>query len=182
MENRTGSVGMGAPYEYTVKSTKTKRRAAIRAGLVLVYTLWTVGNVALMLSLLEYLLLFVAFIPASLWALVHFTWRRTDVEYEYSFFGDTLTVSRILGGRARRELVTVPIRELSLILPYDDEHLSQITQFAPRKKLYAVSDLDAPTVYALLWKEDDKRLLLCIEPSEEALKRLRFQNLSAFRR
>ena len=180
MENRMGG-GMSAPYEYTVKSPHTRRRTLARMALILLYALWTVGNLAMMLSYLEYLIVFVAFIPLSLWLLVHFTWRRTFVEYEYSFFGDMLTVSRILGKSARRELVTVKIRDLSMIVPYDDDHLAQIAQFGAKKKYLAVSTLDAPIIYALLWKEDDNKFLLCIEPSEQALKLLRFQNISAFR-
>jgi hypothetical protein len=42
--------------------------------------------------------------------------------------------------------------------------------------------MDAPTIYALLWKEDDEKYLLCIEPDEGMIEVLRRYNVSAFRR
>lgn len=182
MENNTASGGFGVPYECVVRQERTARLIALRVALVVFYVLWTLGNVAVVLLYKNLFGLIAIVLPLSLWLLIFLTWRRTSVEYEYSIFGGTLTVCRILGGKSRKELVTLSIRELSLVIPYDDDHFQPITNFDAKKKIFAVSSLDAPELYVLLWKEDGEKKFLCIEPDEKVIKLLRYHNASAFRK
>lgn len=180
MDTNSGNVNFGIPYEYTVRPAESGALRLKRALLIALYVVWS----ALVLSIaflgsqtVPLLIVFAVTLPL----LVRFTWRYTFVEYEYSFFGGSLTVSRVLKGKSRRELSTVEIRQLSAIVPYDDAHMSQIERFGATKKILAYSSLDAPEIYVLLWTDETKRkYLLCIEPSEKALKILRFYNNSAF--
>ncbi len=172
----------GGTYETVVKRTKNARVVALRVALILALVLWTVGNVALVILHRNLFALVGMVYAVSVWLFVRFAWRRTEAEYEYSVFGGELTVSRILGGSSRRELCCVPLREIAMIVPYDDEHILPITQFGAQKKIYAVSGMDAPVLYALLWKEDDEKFLLCIEPDEGMIGVLKRYNASAFRK
>ena len=181
MENNTSRGGFAFPYETVVKGERSAKVVAIRIALIVFYTLWTLGNVAAVLLHHELLGLILIVLPLTLWLLIRLTWRRTFAEYEYSIFGGTITVSRILGGKTRRVLAEVGIRDLALIAPYDDEHIAPIANFGAKHKSFAVSSLNAPTIYALLWKEDDEKYLLCIEPDEKTLELLRYHNHSAFR-
>ena len=175
-----GSFGGG--YETVVRSAGNARVTVLRIALILALVLWTAGNVALVILHRNLFALVGLVYAVSVWLFVRLAWRRTKAEYEYSVFGGELTVSRILGGSSRRELCRVALRELAMIVPYDDEHIQPITQFGAKRKIYAVSGMDAPTIYALLWKEDDEKYLLCIEPDEGMIEVLRRYNVSAFRR
>lgn len=182
MDTSSGQGSMGAPYEYVIKPKKTAWLIAQRVCLIVFYVLWVAANVAVIILLKKYIALMIAFCSITLWLFYVLTWRRTFVEYEYVIYGGELKVYRIIGNRSRRRLASVDIRSIDAIIPYDDEHLHAIQAFGAKKKAYAVSGLDAPLLYVLLWKDErDVKRLLCMEPTEKAIKLLRYQNISAFR-
>ncbi len=179
MSTDSGFNTNGTPYEYTVAEKKDAKLVFRRITLIALYTLW--GALFLLAGLaLRVIVPFLAFIPLSLWVLVFLTWRLTQVEYEYSFFGGTLTVSRVLGGRSRRELCTLSIRSASDILPYEDTYAQKIENFSAERTVFAASGEDAPDLYCILWTdEENRRNALFFEPTEKALKILRYYNMSA---
>ena len=178
MVNESG-VGVGSSYEYVVAERRSASVIFKRIALVAFYVLWSfflliVGVVTRLAAP------FLAFIPITVWILVFFTWRLTQVEYEIAFFSGTLTVCRILGGRSRKVLAEVTIRELSGVYPYEDPYTARVDSFVPNKEIFAISDANAPELYAALWKDGDgKAWRLWFEPTEKALKILRYYNASA---
>lgn len=169
----------GAPYEYTVAEKKDTKLLFKRITLIAIYVLW--GTLFLFAGFaLRIIVPFLAFIPLSLWVLIFLTWRLTQVEYEYSFFGGVLTVSRVLGGRTRRELCAINIKSASDILPYDDAYMQKIENFSADRTFLAASSNDALNLYCILWTdEENRRNALFFEPTEKALKILRYYNMSA---
>ena len=169
----------GAPYEYTVAEKKDTKLIFKRITLIALYILW--GTVFLLAGFaLRIIVPFLAFIPLSLWILVFLTWRLTQVEYEYSFFAGTLTVSRVLGGRTRKELCNITLRTASEILPYENNYVRKIENFSAERTIFAASSEDAPNLYCLLWNdEENTRCALFFEPTEKALKIMRYYNMSA---
>lgn len=169
----------GAPYEYTVAEKKNGKLVFKRITLIALYILW--GAVFLFAGFaLRIIVPFLALIPLSLWVLVFLTWRLTQVEYEYSFFGGALTVSRVLGGRTRRELCQITIRTLTAALPYENAFIPKIEAYNPQKTIFAASSEDAQNVYCLIWTDGDGCCCsLFFEPTEKALKILRYYNMSA---
>ena len=177
--NSDMGMGSGSAFEYVVAEKKTPALIMKRVILILLYILWAVVLLAggMMIRLV---VPFLAFIPLTLWILVFLTWRFTQVEYEYSFFSGKLTVCRILGGRSRKELVTVTIRELAEIYPATEEFADKANAYQPEKTVYAASSQDSSGLYAATWKDEDgKRNLLWFEPNEKALKILRYYNAAA---
>ena len=169
----------GAPFEYVVEKSKTPTLYFQRITLIALYVLWGVG-LFLIGAATRLLVPFIALVPLSLWVLIFFTWRLTQVEYEYSFFSGELTVTRLLGGRTRRELCRVQIRSLSRVLPYDGEYEAQIKAFGADKVISAVSAESAPTVYVALWGDSEKtRYALLFEPNDKARRILRYYNMTA---
>ncbi len=169
----------GVPYEYTVAEKKSSSLMLKKSALVVLYVLVGIG-LLLVATAVRYLVYMVAFVPIFLWILVFLTWRFTQVEYEYSFFSGKVTVSRILGGRSRRVLCEVLIRELAAVLPYEEEYRQKAEQFGAEKSIYAVSSLDAENLYLLLYApEGGKKHLVCMELNEKALKILKYYNMSA---
>ena len=182
MNDTMRSGGQGTPYEYTVKQKESTALRIKRILLCVLYAVWTLGCLAVILLFKSLIVVMILVCICGLWLMIALTWRRTFVEYEFSIWGGELTVSRILGSRSRRRLFTIEIREIACIVPYDDEHLEAVERFRPEKKTFAISSLDAPELYAVMWKDQaDKRHLLCMEMNERALKSLRHQNAFAFR-
>ena len=101
MNNENSLSASGAPYEYTVKEAHSSALIFKRVTLIAIYALWVAGLV-LAGVLLKAPVPMAAIALISVWVLYFFTWRLTQVEYEYSFFAGTLTVCRVLGGRSRR--------------------------------------------------------------------------------
>ena len=180
MNNSSGWSAGNAPYEYIVSEKKTPLLLFKRAALIVFYALWAIGWLlaGVMIKLIVPLL---AFIPISLWILVFLTWRYTQVEYEYSFFSGELTVSRVLGGRTRRTLCTIKLRDIELLIPCSsDDAAVRIDRFAPQRVIFAASSEDSPTLFAALFKnEDGTSTALYFEPDEKARKIVRYYNATA---
>ncbi len=169
----------GIPYEYAVAEKKGPRLIFKRITLVALYVLWAAGLFVIGVST-RYIVPFLAFVPLTLWGLVFLTWRYTQVEYEYSFFAGELTAARVLGGRSRKELCRITIRTVSAILPYENDQIKRIEAFSAEKTIFAASSEEAERLYVILWKnESGKTLQLFFEPTEKALKLLRYYNPSA---
>ena len=180
MNNSSGWSAGNAPYEYIVSEKKTPLLLFKRAALIVFYALWAIGWLlaGVMIKLIVPLL---AFIPISLWILVFLTWRYTQVEYEYSFFSGELTASRVLGGRSRRTLCTIKLRDIELLIPCSsDDAAVRIDRFAPQRVLFAASSEDSPTLFAALFKsKDGTPTALYFEPDEKARKIVRYYNATA---
>ena len=179
MNNENSLGASGAPYEYTVKEAHSSALIFKRVTLIAIYALWVAGLV-LAGVLLKAPVPMAAIALISVWVLYFFTWRLTQVEYEYSFFAGTLTVCRVLGGRARRVLTEANLRALSSVYPCDEEHMPRIEAYGAECTLFAASSVESPTLYAAMWcDEDNIKSILYFEPNEKALSIMRRHNAAA---
>lgn len=179
MADNSGFHMSGAPYEYTVAEAKGRTLTFKRITLVSLYVLYA-AVLLVVGGAFELIVPLLGFIPITLWMLVFFTWRLTQVEYEFSFFGGVLTVCRVLGGRSRRVLTEVSLRELSSVCVCDDSGALCIERFDPEKTVFAASSPAAPDLCAALWSgEDGTRICLYFQPNEKAVKILRYYNRAA---
>lgn len=181
MDNTSGFGANGAPFEYAVREAPSATLRLKKIALISAYVLWGVLFFAVG-ALTRLLVPVLALVPLSIWIFVFFTWRYTEVEYEYSFFSGTLTVARILGGRTRRTLLEVTIRDLAAVFPYTDENVQKAEQFGAETTWLAASGMDAPDLYVALWqdRETEKKCMLCFNANEKAIKIMRYYNISAF--
>lgn len=179
MNTDSGFGTNGAPYEYTVAEQKNTALLFRRVTLVALYILW--ASVWLVVGIAIRLIApLLAFIPLTLWILIFFTWRLTQVEYEYSFFAGVLTVSRVLGDRSRRTLVEVSLKNLSSVYPCTEEYAERIDAFHADRTVLAASSSESDGLYAALWSDEENgRQTLYFEPNEKALKIIRYYNASA---
>ncbi|MBQ7336250.1 MAG: hypothetical protein IJW92_07250 [Clostridia bacterium] len=181
MNNDSGFGANGAPFEYTVAEAKTNALRMKKITFVAAYVIWGV-TLFIVGSVTKLLLPFIALVPLSLWILVFFTWKYTQVEYEYSFFSGKLTVSKIYGSRTRKKLAEIHIRDLSAVFPYEDANVAKAEAYGAELSIMAASGLEAPSLYIALGQDMDsgKSLMLCFEPNEKALKILKYYNMAAF--
>lgn len=172
-------IGSGMAYEYVVAEKKSMTLFCKRISLILVYILWAVGFLLLGMTT-KLLVPLMAMIPLTLWILVFLTWRFTQIEYELSFFSGVLTVSRIYGGRTRKRLAEITIRDLEGIYPCEEPYTQKINSFGHEKEIFAAGSPDSPNLWAALWKDEEgTKHILWFEANEKALKIFRFYNSSA---
>lgn len=173
------TVGAAAPFEYTVSEQKTGFLLFKRISLIAVYILW--AAILLVAGLLTgQLLVFAVFVPITLCPLIAFSWRRTKVEYEYSFFAGTLTVSRILGGKSRRILTEVALKNLQAVYPCEGDYIERAERFGAKKIVMAASSENAERLCVALWTdENDTKTALYFEPNDRAVRLMHSENYSA---
>ncbi len=174
-------------YEFAVKQRIEGKWRLARIGMLFFY----VAFVGAWLTFGFTLSLFVpllALIPISTWILVFFTWRYVSVEYEYSITGGELTFSKIFGGRSRRTVMTMKLRDAVRIAPLADEaEAARATAYHPEREFSAISSLYAPDIYFILFeyhffegkKQRTRRAIFYFEATAKALQICRFYNASA---
>ncbi len=166
------------PYEYTVGQKKTATVILKRIALIVCYVLWVV-ILLLIGAQIKLIVPLLALIPLSLWIIIFLTWRWTQIEYEYSYFAGTLTVSRILGGRSRKMLCEITLRNLVSVRPCDEDSAARAEAFSSKRPLLAISSADAEGIYVALWNDAEEKRVLYFEPTDKALRIIRSYNMSA---
>ena len=166
-------------HEYVVSPKKQPIWRLKRALMLLTYaayvtTLLIVGlNTKLLVPMM-------ALIPLSTWIIVWLTWRYVSVEYEYSLTGGVMTLNKILGGRSRKKIADIRIKEMTLVAPFEGDVIAQAERYAPERTVDFTSDLQKPEVYFALYETEDKRRgILYFEATEQALRILRYYNSQA---
>ena len=173
-------------FEFTVEQAKEGKWKLARIGMVCLYILYAVAVAVIIGVALPGMVPLFALVPVTLWIIVYFTWRYVSVEYEYSIISGELTFSKIYGGRSRREVMKMRVRDASLIAPLDgDVYSAKATAYQPEKEFSAVSSMTAPDIYFMLFElEDEKtgkknRAIFYFEATAGALKACRFYNQAA---
>lgn len=180
MNENAGFGSAGIPYEYTVSEKKNTALVFKKISLIALYVFWVVG-LLLLGAQIKLILPLLALIPVTLWMLVFFTWRLTQVEYEYSLFAGEMTIARVLGGRSRKTLAKIKLRELCDVYPCrDGANADRIDAFAADRVIFAASSSQSPTLCVTMWKdENDQKSILFFDCNEKAAKILHYYNASA---
>lgn len=114
---------------------------------------------------------------AVLAIVVALTWKYTSLEYEYSITGGIMTLSRIYGGRLRRRLADITVKDASLIAPFEGDYIAQAERYAPERTVDLTADLQHPSVYIMLYETAEKRRgILYFEATDKALRLLSHHN------
>ena len=171
-------------YEFVVEQAKEGKHRLARLGMVSLYVLYCIAW--LVAGLITKLIPLLALVPVTLWIIVYFTWRYVSLEYEYSIMSGELTFSKIFGGRSRRTVMKMRLRDASLIAPLDgDIYSAKATAYQPEVEFSAISSLKAPDIYFMLFELEDeksgkkKRAIFYFEATAGALKCCRFYNQAA---
>lgn len=160
-------------YEYSVMQKSTGKWKMRKAGLIAFYVLFVI--VWFVFGFWSHLFPLLALIPFTTWALVFFTWRYVNVEYEYSMTSGTVTFSNVYGNRSRKSVAEFKIKDCTLIAPLS-ESKDKITAFSPEKIINALSSEDTPDAYVALADMGGKHIAVKFEATAKALKIFRFYN------
>lgn len=163
-------------YEYVVSPAKQpiwrlRRVLAVLGYITYACVVFTLGAIS------KLLVPMLALVPLSTWILVFFTWRYVSVEYEYSFVSGAMTLTKIFGGRSRRSVLEVRIKNMHVIAPYNDTYCPKAQSFNPEKTFCFVSSMQSPDVYfALFETENGQRGIIYFEATRQALKIMKYYN------
>ena len=126
----------------------------------------------------------VALVPVTTWIIIFFTWRYVQVEYEYSITSGILVFTEIYGGRSRKKMLEVHIKDATAILPLSDPRTEiEIERFAPETVYSGVPSKKAEDTYVMLFvdekdktKGQGKHIAFTFVATTQALKVLKYYN------
>lgn len=126
----------------------------------------------------------VALVPVTTWILIFFTWRYVQVEYEYSMTSGILVFTEIYGGRSRKKMMEVHIKDAIAILPLSDPATEeQVNRFAPEIVYSGIPSTKAEDTYVMLFedrkeagKDKGKHVAFTFVATTQALKVMKYYN------
>ena len=165
-------------YERVLPGRSRAKEVLIRV--LFVFSYLAFGALLTLLCLALHALLYLAFLlPLGVGLLAFLTLPFWKKQYEYSFFGESLTVSRIYGGKRRKVLVELNLRDAAAIFPFEEEFRARAEAFGARHSLYAVPDLAAEHLYLILFGEGKEKSILCVALDQNSLAIIGFYNRAA---
>ena len=162
-------------YEYIVKQKSEGVWKLRRVMMILLYMLLPLAFAGTFLALK--LPAVITFLPLLEWMLIFFTWRYVSPEYEYSTLSGEITFTTIYGGRTRKKLFTVNIRDFHKIAPYDEAAEAYVTAQKCTRDFRCMSSLQAPDLYYGIFMLEDEKCVVYFEATEKALKIMKYYNI-----
>lgn len=116
--------------EYVVTQAKEGKNRRLRVLLMTMYLVVIIGLVVILLALK--LVPVVAVVPLLAWPMVHFTWRKVNVEYKYVIAHSRVTFSECFSSGSDKVTIDVPVADFEYIGKLEDSD-QKIRDFAPAK-------------------------------------------------
>ena len=173
-------------YEFAV-AQKAEGRFLVRKILLMILYIVYVG-IALATGLTVRIVVpLLALIPVTLWIIIFFTWRYTNIEYEYSMTSGVLTFTEIYGGRSRKKMAEFRIKDAVAILPLSDEETAKkVQKFDPMINYCAIPQKNARDTYVALYLDENVKIggkprhnAFTFVATGQALKILKYYNPTA---
>ena len=99
-----------------------------------------------------------------------------DLEITLSDTGE-ITFTTIWGGKTRKELFRINIRDFQKIAPYDEAAEAYVTAQKCNRDFRCMSSLQAPDLYYGIFMLGDEKCVVYFEATEKALKILKYYNI-----
>ena len=109
-------------------------------------------------------------------AIVFFTWRYVQIEYEYIILDGEFRMLEVYGSKSMRTLVSTRVSGMTAIAPYDHAHKAAADAVPPSNRIEAVSSMSAPDIYYAIFRDGDEDFVIFFEAIEKTLKVLRYYN------
>ncbi len=116
--------------EYVVTQAKEGKNRRLRSLLLTMYFVVGIGVVATLLAVK--LVPVVAVVPILVWIMVHFTWRKVNVEYKYVIAHSRVTFTECFSSGSDKVTIDVPVVDFDYIGKLEDSE-QKIRDFAPTK-------------------------------------------------
>ena len=161
-------------YEFVVDEKaegKAKLRRVIGRGVILlIITAYVVATCSIHPVL--------AVLPVALLPLVLYFWKQFNVELEYSMTSGIMTFSRIYGGRRRKQVLQLTIKDMKEIAPVTADTQSKLDAMGVKKTYLFQSSVTAPDRYYAVFDKDGDSCVVYFEATQRALQILHYYNHS----
>lgn len=106
--------------------------------------------------------------------IVFFTFRNTNIEYEYDFFGGELTIDKIMSKAKRKRIKVINFNNFEYMAPSDSPRFGNMDSQMDRTYYnYSAHDLEEKTYTALFRGEEKSSMYLEFSPNEELISLIR---------
>ena len=166
-------------YEYVVKPKKDGKNKLLKLALIGLYVIFVLAW--LVFGFVSGFIPLLALVPITTWILVFFTWRYTNVEYEYVVESGIITFSKVYDNRSRKKIAVFDIRSAELIAPAAEHGTHQrVADYDPKYEYFFVTTMEDPDAYTALYVNGDKeRVALSFVADPRMKKTLKFYNSAA---
>lgn len=165
-------------FEYNVEKKPDLTTKLQRLGIVLldiflaIFLLITVNGMFLLIAFCGFALVFSI--------LTFFLYKRTQIEFEYEISGGDFTMSKVYGGRTRKELFSQKISAFHHFAPYTEENFNAAKGNDELKKYVCLSSPDAiDQFFGIFTDENGKKSVVIFQAPKKVISIIRFYNSSA---
>ena len=160
-------------YEKIVPVACVGRHRAVRIAAIIGYVAFALLWVApIIRSFFSPLLIALAVLLEVV--LILCTKKYLNVEYEYFFGGEALTVSTIFSKKSRKTLLKVDLKNMLLVSPCNEDTMREAERLDPQKTVDATGSPDVDNVLMVIFEIDsDTRMLLFLESDEQIVAQFR---------
>lgn len=147
--------------EFTQKKKPTGKVVLARIAIILVCVAlfvvctliaWYMGAISLLLAAIVF----------------YFLWPLTNTEYEYVTSSGDWIFTKITGGKRRKEVLNVKIKDMDIIAPYTSEYADR--RKADKVYDFRESDKQTEDIYFATFDEDGKKAMILFRCTNKALK------------
>lgn len=123
---------------------------------------------------------YIAFIVLVEWILVFFTWRYVSIEYKYETQSGFIKFYNIYGGKKKKLVLDLRIKELSVIAPYDENAFKEAETLQGNNAYYFLSSekQNPNRYYAVFTDNSGRNCTVHFEATQKTLKILHYYNAS----
>lgn len=174
----------GSGYEHIVKQNTEGTLFWRKVGLILAYIIIFTLPTFLILMLCPpffYVPFILVIITLTVIAYL-LTWKYTNVEFEYSIFGDTISFVSIYGKRSRKGKLDICIKDFTEIGKYTDSAEKHLDEVIIEKDHLFISGLEAEHIYYGIFEDGGEKSIVYFECTDKALALLKKYNPSAIRK
>ncbi len=170
-------------YEYTYRPEGGVKLSLLKIGLISLYTVFTLIYLLIFGLLFRAAALLILF-PFLLFAIIKFSYKYTDKEYEILVEAGEMTVAVIYGAVRRRTKKEISLPEATLIARYTDSRMAMVTggNIAEVSDFSGKSDSEDNFIVVYPDSKTGRKHAIIIETDEELRRVLRICNPSAFER
>ncbi len=163
---------------YDVREKGNKKTRLMKIALILGYILFAVLYCCTFLGVFFSLKIpmLIAILPVLIWIISFFTWRYTQIEYEYIIVDGEMRMMKIYGDKNMRLLCKTRVSGMTKIAPYSGEYRVYADKIPEENRVYGVSSMDSPDIYFGIFNEDGKECALFFEATEKTLKVIKHYN------
>lgn len=141
-------------YEYVITPKADSKRTLKKLLFIALYVVFVIAW--LIFGVVTGLATLLALIPVTLWMLIFATWRYVNIEYEYSVASGVITFSKIYGGRSRKTVYTLDVRQIEELLPLGHHFTERrLDDFDPQIEVSFLSSSESEQAYVALYADEN---------------------------